>query len=131
MRRMMHSLPSADTKTQPANGWASRSASQRHWVLPVLVWRALLLDRRVRLAGLGFRYWLRRDRPVRRGPSETTRDASLKAKPWQCASGQEASRMQPNVRAKLAPTAGRQARTGENVPRTARPGLAARRWGSA
>ena len=37
----------------------------------------------------------------------------------------------PNVRAKLAPTVGRQARTGENVPRTARPGLVARRWGSA
>ena len=37
----------------------------------------------------------------------------------------------PNVRAKLAPTVGRQARTGENVPRTARPGLVACRWGSA
>ena len=37
----------------------------------------------------------------------------------------------PNVRVKPAPTAGRQARTGENVPRTARPGLVARRWGSA
>ena len=37
----------------------------------------------------------------------------------------------PNVRAKLAPTVGRQARTGENVPRTASPGLVARRWGSA
>ena len=34
----------------------------------------------------------------------------------------------PNVRAKGAPTAGRQARAGENVPRTARPGLVARRW---
>ena len=31
----------------------------------------------------------------------------------------------------LAPTVGRQARAGENVPRTARPGLVARRWGSA
>ena len=37
----------------------------------------------------------------------------------------------PNVRVKPAPTVGRQARTGENVPRTARPGLVARRWGSA
>ena len=39
--------------------------------------------------------------------------------------------LKPNVRAKLAPTVGRQARAGENVPRTARPGLVARRWGSA
>ena len=39
--------------------------------------------------------------------------------------------LEPNVRAKLAPTVGRQARAGENVPRTARPGLVARRWGSA
>ena len=37
----------------------------------------------------------------------------------------------PNVRAKRATTAGRQARTGENVPRTARPGLVACRWRSA
>ena len=37
----------------------------------------------------------------------------------------------PNVRAKLATTAGRQARAGENVPRTARPGLVACRWRSA
>ncbi len=37
----------------------------------------------------------------------------------------------PNVRAKLAPTARRQAQTGENVPRTARLGLVTRRWGSA
>ena len=37
----------------------------------------------------------------------------------------------PNVRAKRATTAGRQARAGENVPRTARPGLAACRWRSA
>jgi hypothetical protein len=36
-----------------------------------------------------------------------------------------------NVRAKRAPTAGRQARAGENVPRTARPGLVACRWRSA
>jgi hypothetical protein len=36
--------------------------------------------------------------------------------------------MTPNVRAKGAPTVGRQARLGENVPRTARPGLVARRW---
>jgi hypothetical protein len=39
--------------------------------------------------------------------------------------------VRPNVRAKRAPTAGRQARAGENVPRTARPGLVARRWCSA
>ena len=39
--------------------------------------------------------------------------------------------MRSNVRVKPAPTVGRQARTGENVPRTARPGLVARRWGSA
>ena len=37
----------------------------------------------------------------------------------------------PNVRAKRAATAGRQARAGENVPRTARPGLVACRWRSA
>ena len=36
----------------------------------------------------------------------------------------------PNVRAKRATTAGRQARAGENVPRTARPGLVACRWRS-
>ena len=34
----------------------------------------------------------------------------------------------PNVRANRSPTAGRQARAGENVPRTARPGLVACRW---
>jgi hypothetical protein len=37
----------------------------------------------------------------------------------------------PNVRAKRAATAGRQARAGENVLRTARPGLVACRWRSA
>ena len=37
----------------------------------------------------------------------------------------------PNVRAKRVTTAGRQARAGENVPRTARPGLVACRWRSA
>ena len=37
----------------------------------------------------------------------------------------------PNVRVKRATTAGRQARAGENVPRTARPGLVACRWRSA
>jgi hypothetical protein len=36
--------------------------------------------------------------------------------------------VQPNVRANRAPTVGRQARAGENVPCTARPGLVARRW---
>ena len=39
--------------------------------------------------------------------------------------------VRPNVRAKRATTAGRQARSGENVPRTARPGLVACRWRSA
>ena len=39
--------------------------------------------------------------------------------------------LRPNVRAKRATTAGRQARAGENVPRTARPGLVACRWRSA
>ena len=42
-----------------------------------------------------------------------------------------ASFVLPNVRAKRAPTAGRQARAGENVPRTARLGLVACRWRSA
>ena len=37
----------------------------------------------------------------------------------------------PNVGAKRATTVGRQARAGENVPRTARPGLVACRWRSA
>jgi hypothetical protein len=37
----------------------------------------------------------------------------------------------PNVRAKRATTAGRQARAGENVPRTTGPGLVACRWRSA
>ena len=37
----------------------------------------------------------------------------------------------PNVRAKRATTAGRQARAGKNVQRTARPGLVACRWRSA
>ena len=36
----------------------------------------------------------------------------------------------PNVRVEAGPTAGRQARAGENVLRTARPGLVARRWAS-
>ncbi len=39
--------------------------------------------------------------------------------------------VRPNVRAKRATAAGRQARAGENVPRTARPGLVACRWRSA
>ena len=39
--------------------------------------------------------------------------------------------VRPNVRAKRATTAGRQARAGDNVPRTARPGLVACRWRSA
>ena len=36
----------------------------------------------------------------------------------------------PNVRGEAGPTVGRQARLGENVPRTAKPGLVARRWAS-
>ena len=36
----------------------------------------------------------------------------------------------PNVRAEAGPTAGRQARAGENVPRTTSPGLVACRWAS-
>jgi hypothetical protein len=39
-------------------------------------------------------------------------------------------RARPNVRAKAGPTVGRQARAGENVQRTAGPGLVARRWAS-
>ena len=39
--------------------------------------------------------------------------------------------VRPNVRAKRATTAGRQARAGENVPRTTGPGLVACRWRSA
>jgi hypothetical protein len=39
--------------------------------------------------------------------------------------------LMPNVRAKRATTAGHQARAGENVPRTARPGLVVCRWRSA
>jgi hypothetical protein len=37
----------------------------------------------------------------------------------------------PNVRAKLAPTVGREGPVGENVQRTADRARAARRWGSA
>ena len=44
--------------------------------------------------------------------------------------GTEAIGMRPNVRANRETTAGHQARTGENVPRTARPGLVACRWAS-
>lgn len=36
-----------------------------------------------------------------------------------------------DFRAKRVPTAGRQARAGETVPRTARPGPVARRWQAA
>ena len=39
--------------------------------------------------------------------------------------------VRPNVQAKRATTAGRQARAGENVPRTTGPGLVACRWRSA
>ena len=39
--------------------------------------------------------------------------------------------VRPNVRAKRATTAGRQARAGENVPRTTGSGLVACRWRSA
>ena len=44
---------------------------------------------------------------------------------------QTAAFLMPNVRAKRATTAGPQARAGENVLRTARPGLGACRWRSA
>ena len=56
---------------------------------------------------------------------------------WDCLGGCSSGwcamwgRVRPNVRAKRATTAGRQARAGENVPRTARPGLVACRWRSA
>jgi len=39
--------------------------------------------------------------------------------------------VRPNVRAKRATTAGRQARAGEKIPRTTSPGLVACRWRSA
>ena len=48
-----------------------------------------------------------------------------------CVACQVRVNVMPNVRAKRATTAGRQARAGENVPRTARPGLVACRWRSA
>ena len=58
-------------------------------------------------------------KPLRFWGSEVARDAAW----WSCVT--------PNVRAKRATTAGRQARAGENVPRTAGPGLVACRWRSA
>ena len=57
--------------------------------------------------------------------------SSSRRKPHFLLEERTASFVQPNVRVKPAPTVGRQARAGENVPRTARPGLVARRWGSA
>ena len=42
----------------------------------------------------------------------------------------EVSAAMPNVRAKLAPAVGRQARAADNVQGTCGPGLVARRWGS-
>jgi hypothetical protein len=47
------------------------------------------------------------------------------------ANGSDGEPATHNVRAKRATAAGRQARAGENVPRTARPGLVACRWRSA
>ena len=51
--------------------------------------------------------------------------------PSRLEAGQHCHLALPNVRAKRATTAGRQARAGENVPRTARTGLVACRWRSA
>ncbi len=48
-----------------------------------------------------------------------------------CVSGSDDRSVRPNVRAKRATTAGRQARAGENVQRTTGPGLVACRWRSA
>ena len=45
--------------------------------------------------------------------------------------GQKSWFVKPNVRAKRAPTAGRQARAADNVHRTCGPGLVACRWRSA
>ena len=73
-------------------------------------------------------------------PSSSGRATTLNWNSWLFSSRRQAHFLRerqtvvllmPNVRAKLAPTAGRQARAGENVPRTARPGLVTRRWGSA
>ena len=58
-------------------------------------------------------------------------DAEIARLRAQIAAKSDTSHEPPNVRAKRATTAGRQARAGENVPRTARPGLVACRWRSA
>ena len=68
--------------------------------------------------------------PLRESPG-TLRFVGLATKLLCTSSDREGSFVRPNVRAKRATTAGRQARTGENVPRTARPGLVACRWRSA
>jgi LDH2 family malate/lactate/ureidoglycolate dehydrogenase len=67
-------------------------------------------------------------RSVKHGAATAAIAPPARADRRQCVGGYF---MRPNVRAKRAPTAGRQARAGENVPRTARPGLAACRWRSA
>jgi hypothetical protein len=50
---------------------------------------------------------------------------------FNCAAGHSGFCVRPNVRAKAAPTVGRQAQATENVHRTRGLGLVARRWGSA
>mgnify|MGYP000229230090 CR=1 FL=1 len=50
---------------------------------------------------------------------------------FHCTEVRNAEFVRPNVRAKRSAAAGRQARAGENVPRTAGPGLVACRWRSA
>ena len=77
--------------------------------------------------------WVRMDCDLPRGlrtfpvGDEGGRDNHIILWPRECC----AVRKTPNVRAKRATTVGRQARAGENVPRTARPGLVACRWRSA
>ena len=64
--------------------------------------------------------------------SETLRVLSVLMKQVDAAAAHHSDerRKPPNVRGEAGPTAGRQARTGENVPRTTRPGLVACRWAS-
>ena len=76
----------------------------------------------------------RRKRLIRPAEIATDRKEMLKAHLVRVREGEGVNghvSLRPNVRAKRATTAGRQARAGENVPRTARPGLVACRWRSA
>ncbi len=66
-----------------------------------------------------------------RGMTERTLRSTPQPERDQASCGELHFGVGPNVRAKRATTAGRQARAGENVPRTARPGLVACRWRSA